>query len=64
MNVSVSVCVRERCAVSLTHGHLAVILVLQPKVVPLHQVEVVGHQVKQQLARRPLLGEHKEDGGC
>ena len=57
--VCVCVCARRLSA----YRHLAVVLVLQSKVVSLHQVQVGGDQVKQQLARRPLLEEHKQDGG-
>lgn len=38
-----------------THGHLALVLELQAKVVPLDQVQVGADQVKENLARNPLL---------
>ena len=44
---------RRACA---SYCHLALVCVLQSKIVPLCQVEVDTNQVKQHLPWRPLLG--------
>lgn len=47
----------------VSHRHLALVLVLQSKVVSLYQVEVDTNQVKQHFARGTLLVEKKRGGG-
>ncbi len=50
------------CGKCVSHRHLALVLVLQSKVVALRQVEVDTNQVEQHFARGALL-EEKNRGG-
>lgn len=56
LNASVCNCVD----VSISHRHLALVLVLQAEVVSLRQVEMDANQVKQHFTGRTLLEEKEQ----